>query len=238
MAGAYDEGQWVQGRQPKAPTTSPGRPIVLKDADASDTIDAACNDPLVNEWTIVVQPSTGTLNDLAAGRNWNVGMQVQLWHDSAQFSYFRGAFNPNPKPVPVVGLTLGVHAQRVRVGMFRVNTAHLTILPVSMAVAIIPRIPAMSVEVQSFAAGPGSPAHVPVPSMARNVRIYGAVSSGDQLDYFAPNDTTGKGGFLMSDNLLGVPIPIQVDSAWLRYTPGGPVGFPLKVMFFEFETWF
>ena len=228
-------GQWIQGRPGTAELSSPGRIVTLKNKGDNDTIDARCDDPLINEWCIIVQPGWNTVQDLATGIPWDITMTIQLWHDSAKFVYYRSIFNNTPKPVSVVGTAVGVHGQRVRVGLYK----GIMDAPVALTIncAIIPRCPCKSVLLEGpLNFDPFTPSrNIPIPSMARAVRVIGPLSPGDFIRFLDPAGAPGLGDIVMSDPLLGIPLPLSPDAGYVRYTSATAVP---KLMWFEFETWF
>lgn len=241
------EGQWVQGRQPIAPVTSPGRTVTLNGQRASDTIDAGCNDPLVNDWTIVMQPTAGALARLAAGAVWDVRISVDAYHDSAKFFYWRGPFNSRPQLAPVTGLTLGVKGQRVRVGVYRGLV--FDIPPgdsLDVYCAVVPRCPCKSnryAQSSILAPAPVVPnpiAMFEIESLSRHFTFCTTPDPGDtftfvQADGVSPSSLAGTYG--VSDALVGKPIPIVYDAAYIVY--GRDLLNPnVLAPIIDFETWF
>jgi hypothetical protein len=108
----------------------------------------------------------------------------------------------------------------------------------TMNCAIMPRCPCKSVEVseQLGFSPPGLLTQlVEIPTMSRAVRIIGALTPGDTLTYIEPDGVTPVGNYAMSDPLLGIPLPIAEQAAYIKYT--STTATP-KIMFMEFETWF
>jgi hypothetical protein len=201
----------------------------------SDTAEAQSNSPLVNAWTVVVQPSYSALRLLAAGEPYAVRMMAQMNHDSANsIILYRDLFNATPLPLLLVGQAFGVHGQLIRVGLTRSDPDIQNVLDIQLA--IIPGLPsAGNVTKGPFLIGGVVPSTlVDIPAMSRYVTIVCALSAGDQFQYVAPDGVSLVGTIDMSDALLGVKIPIVVGAAYINYiTTAGS----FKSIVFDFETW-
>lgn len=231
----------VQGRPTQATVTSPGRTITLKTSlqgtgadPISETIEAMADDPLLNEWCIYIAPSPSTLASLALGEEWGVTVRVENNHDSAQFTTYRpGNSNVTRYPVPIVGVAIPVHGQRIRVGLFRMTDVDSD--PVKVVVAIIPRLPGLGVITVASNSEAGLNTNVAIPTMARGIRVFVGLSAGDSISYIGANGSNILGTVNLVDADLLSAIPVHPDAAFIRYNTS--VVAPGKFLIYQFETW-
>lgn len=218
------------GSVPKQLATRPGLRVPLKSQDDDSTVDVGHNSPLVQDWTVIVQPTPGTMEKLRGGLSWSARMKILYNYDGAAFSFYRSAFNNTPLEIPVVGVAVGVHGQYVRLGCFQVSDVAQEL---DVYAAIIPRGPIKSNSVALLRSNGVNPTDFEIPAMTRHFWLFTEINAGDTVEFLTPNGAN-VGTLALIDNILGVPLPLPPGAAIIRYNTAAAV---FKDIIIDFEVW-
>jgi hypothetical protein len=210
------------GRPPERLLTNPGKFVRLGPGEG-DTVTVEANDPLVNEWGLYVTVEPESFRDMAGGDAeliWGVRMTVLPNFDSANFVYWRPSNSYERKLIPVTGVALAIHGQRVNVQFKRDKTIFTAGTMVLMA-ALIPRLPCASVDVQNGTTSAAVPFSATLPALSRSVTFVTDFTPGDILFFRTPSESLIVPLAITPDLLLR-PIPIPKMAYALRYATPGP----------------
>lgn len=231
--------QEVQGRVPERLLTNPGKLIQLGgrvnnvNYSRNGSVYAEANDPLLNEWGVyvyVLPESIQLLSDAAVV--WGVTMKIQASYDSANIDYYHPLQSNTPLPVPLTGVAIPVHGQRIQVEFKRSAVAEAT-GTAQLIVAVIPRLPGPAPDPRSSLVALENPFAQNIPTMTRSLQIMTAVSAGDQLIFRDPADTV-IATFNMASEFILRPIPIFEGAVRVQYNAVDIAPKPITI---EFTTW-
>jgi hypothetical protein len=227
-----EQGQEWLGRPPTRLLTLPGTDVKLK-RNGTKTISVEANDPLVNEWGIYISVEPESFKVLANPIPviWGVRLTVLPSFDSANFVYYRPCNRYENTLVPVCGVALAVHGQRVNIQLKRDDVDDATGEMVLMA-AIMPRLPGVGTEVSNGFTSNAIPFNDVIPAMGRTLRFAAAVSVGDLLLFKDPGEVVIATIPVSSDMVLR-PIPIPKLGYKVEYFT---VDLGAKDIMIEYET--
>lgn len=196
------QGQEYQGRPPSRLLTLPGTVVQLARGE-SKTISAEANDPLINEWGVYISVEPESFQILRTEPvTWGVRMQVLPSFDSANFTYYRPSNTYQGKLVPVVGVALAVHGQRVNVQLKRDSVGDNINGTMVLMAAIAPRLPGLGVDTSNGQVSNAAAFQDVIPSMARTLRVMTNVAVGDAVIFRTPGETIISSILMTSDMLL------------------------------------
>jgi hypothetical protein len=229
------QGQEWLGRPPYRLLTNPGAFIRLgPEAGYSHTIAVEANDPLINEFCLylMVEPASFKLmgNPLDP-KAWGVSLTTQPSFDSANFNYYRPSNANTPLPVPVVGMSLPLHGQRVGVQITREKglTGEMELVG-----AIIPRLPGCARDTRNGNVSNASSFSQIAPAMSATVKFLTNISVGDQLIFRDPEEGIVFATVVSADMLLK-PIALPKMAYRVEYFT---TSLAAKSIMFDFETSF
>jgi len=201
------QGQEWLGRPPSRLLTLPGTDVKLGRGQ-SKTISVEANDPLINEWGIYisVEPESFKLLANPIPVIWGVRMQVLPSFDSANFNYYRYCNRYEGKLVPVTGVALAIHGQRVNIQLKRDDVPEATGDMILMA-ALMPRLPGLGTDVTNGVTSNALSFRDVIPAMGRAVRIATKFTAGDVVIFKDPGETVIT-SLLMSPDMILKPIPV------------------------------
>lgn len=225
------QGQEYLGQPPSRLLTRPGTPVILARGE-SKTISVEANDPLINEWGVYVTVEPESFAILRTEPSvWGVRMQVLPSFDSANFHYYRPSNTYVGKLVPVVGVALAVHGQRVNVQLKRDNVDNVNGSVVLLA-AIAPRLPGIGIDTSNGQTSNALSYQDVIPAMSRTLRVMTNVAVGDVVAFRTPGETIISSILMTSDMVLR-PIPIPKLAYKFEYST---VTVAAKDILVEYET--
>lgn len=227
-------GSQIPGRIPPRILTNPGK-LVRLERGRSDTVSIEMDDPLVNEFGVFISVEPETMSLLSVvGPVFGVQAHIEASFDSANFFYYRPSSVYIDTDVPLCGIAIPVHGQRISVSLRRSN-AEAAIGTAVLVVAIIPRLPAPAPDTRYGEVVQDVSGFIQeIPMMARTFKILTDVAAGDFIEFRNPARNP-IGSFMMSSEMILRPIPIPREAIEVRYHT---VSVAPKNIIIDFETWF